>query len=229
MFADSSTCDQIGVSLWRVLKAVFFKVRIQVFARGPCSHLDVQVDRIRWNRLFCRSILIRAGTDNSQSTFCFLFWERSALKLSYCVRRFLPCRQRRLPLEVFEMCHKAELRIPLPSLFNGPLEHCFPMKRCATLFSPDFPSCRYSTSMARHWKITHLPQQVTLAKLFFNKWVCLVFYSCKYITDVKVSFPFSNASWLSGCHLDMVAGLTSLTMFWNWLGGSWSDCSIVWK
>lgn len=119
MSSDSSTHDQMTVSLWS--KYSVFKMRFQFFAKGPCSRFDIQADRIRWNGLFCRIILIRPGMNNSQSTFCFLFWERPALNFSCYVRRLLPCWQRHLPLESFEMCHKAAAQSPaMCSLWTAP-------------------------------------------------------------------------------------------------------------
>lgn len=139
---------------------------------------------------FCRSILIRAGTDNSQSTICFFFWERAARNLSYCVRLCLADWDIYL-CSCLKCVIKLQLRVPL--WFNGVLEHSFPMIWGITLFSSDFPM----TSIAKQWKITDHPQQVSLAKLLFFQLMGLFvvfFLICKSVISVKVVLPFSNVS-----------------------------------
>lgn len=171
--------------------------------------LEVLVDRIRWNGLFCRSVLIRAGTDDSQSTFCLLFWERPALNFRYCVRGFFfYLAGRRLPLEFFEMCYKATANASAMCIFWT----------ARTLFSYEvmLRSDWYMTSVAKQWKITGHPQQVTLAKLYSTDGFRFFFFVSLLLL---LLFLPGHISQTLKCHFHSVRPHDYLGCNWNTVGG----------
>ena len=117
--------------------------------------------------LFWRSVLIREGTDNSQSIWLPILRESSSESLLLC-QEILACRQSLLLSELLEMCHKATARGPTLCI-KGLYEYLFSCKVMFYSVLIRFSQLLIHDLFSKHTeKITDHSQKMTLAKLFFN-------------------------------------------------------------